>query len=169
VPTVTPLVVTQADVEATAMMWATNNLPLVRSEIGRSIAALAGTVQSVSVDLEAAILESSQQWEGGQADTEIQWVGASVDLGENGAWTVQLDAQTVTDIEHDGVSGQLQAVTPFMIYGQGDQVESYEVLLDEGELSVAGITVEVALDQQLPDQDQVDSALESLPNPFSGN
>ena len=83
---------------------------------------------------------------------------------------VQLDAETVTDIEHDGVSGKLKAVTPFLIHGRGDQGENYEVQLDKGELSVEGITVDIELDQELISKEQVDSALESLPsNPFTGN
>ena len=169
-PTATPTADSHPKAEATAMAWAANNLPQVRSEIGRFIGSMAGTVQSASVDLEATILESGQEWEDGRAETEVNWVSGSVDLGEDGKWTVQLDAETVTDIEHEGVSGQLKAVTPFLIHGQGDQVESYEVLLDKGELSVEGITVEVDLNEQLLNKEQVDSALESLPsNPFSGN
>ena len=141
----------------------------IRAEISRSIEGMAGNVQGASMELNATILESSQEWESGQAESEVNWVGASVDLGEDGAWAVQLDAETVSDIEHDGVSGEFKAVTLFLIHGRGDQVENYEVLLDKGELSVEGITVDVDLDQELLDKEKVDSALESLrTKPFSG-
>ena len=176
VPTATPaptLVspeVSDSEAEASARKWAADNLPQIRADIGRSIESMAGTVQGVSAELSTTILGSSQEWENGQVETDVNWVGASVDLGENGAWKVQLDAETVTDIEHDGVSGQLKAMTPFLIHGRGDQVENYEVLLDKGELSVEGITVDVDLDQELLDKEKVDSALESLrTKPFSGN
>ena len=85
IPTPVPSAVSEQEAEATSRKWAIANLPQLRSEIGRSIGSMAGTVQSVSVDLKATILESSQEWESGQADTEVNWVGAKVDLGEDGA------------------------------------------------------------------------------------
>ena len=171
-PTPASSAISAPEAESAAREWVGANLPQVQSDIGRSIASKADTLPSISVELQETVLESSQQWESGQADTQVNWTGASVDLKEDGKWTVRLDAETVTDVEHESVSGQLKAMTPFLFYGSGTQVENYAVLVEEAELTLAGMQIKAEMDQQLLDSEQVDSVLESLPDlpsPFSGN
>ena len=171
-PTATPLppALTEPEAEVAAREWLDGNLPQVRSDIGRSIAGKTDTLLEVSADFKASVLESSQEWEQGRADTELNWVGASVKLEEQDRWEVRLEAETITNVEHEGLSGQLKAVTPFVLHGTGKTVENYEVLLEQTELTLAGLQVKADLGQQLLEKEQVDSALESLPsNPFGGN
>ena len=163
-PTPAPSAVSAPEAEAVAREWVSANLPQIRSEIGIAIASKADTLPSISVEFQKTVLESSKQWKSGQADTEINWTGVSVDFKEGGKWTVRLDAETVTDVEHEGTSGQLKATTPFLINGSGTRVENYEVLLDEVELTLAGMQVKAELDKQLLDSEQASSALESLPD-----
>ena len=93
-----------------------------------------------------------------------------MELSEDGALQVQLDAEDVTDIQHEGAFGHVKVPTPFLVTGRDYSVETYEVLLDEGELTFVGLRVEPEPDQQLLEKEQVDSALKALSsNPFSGN
>ena len=166
-PTPTPVPTfsfTDAEAERTARRWIADNEDLVRTEIGRAIAAHSDAVVDFSVGMKAQVASAGKEWKGGQVDSRIVWTGVRFVLppGDAGRWELTLTSESVTDLEHEGIEGQLKAVIPFKIYGLYEKVEGYEVQLDAVMLGLEGITANVDLNQKLLDKGDVDSAIEGL-------
>ena len=166
-PTPTPIPTpsfTDARAEETARKWVADNEGLVRTEIGRTMTTQSDSLVEVSAGMKGQVASAGQAWEGGQVDSKIVWTGVRFVLppGDEGRWELTLTSESVTDLEHEGIEGQLKAVIPFKFYGVYEEVEGYEVQLDEVALSLEGITANIDLDQKLLDKEGVDSAIEGL-------
>ena len=118
----------------------------------------------VSVGVKALVTSAGQEWEGGQVASKIVWTAVRFVLppGDAGRWELTLTPESVTDLEHEGVEGQLKAVIPFRLYDVNKDVESYEVHLDAAALSLEGITANINLDHKLLGKKDVHSAIEGL-------